>query len=148
MGDSCENFKTNHRILEKFLCSLNFMYVKGTVFFYFREKVHGSFIHSNSKSLFFFFSKNPEKKKYSPFFLFLAVFFFLPKKKFTCHSFNRFWGCFFFPSPEKKTAFSFVQSIFSKSVYKMNFFREKKIRYLWLYSTLFQIFIHCKNHRN
>ena len=77
----------------------------------------------------FFFSKNPEKKKYSPFFQYFAVFFFfLPKKKFMCHSFNRSRGCFFFfrRRKKKKTAFSFIQSIFSKSVYKMNFRREKK----------------------
>ena len=75
-----------------------------------------------------------------------SVFFFFPRK-FICHSFIRSRGCFFFfPSPKKKkTAFSFIQSIFSKSVVKMNFRREKKkygtfvLRYIFMKNVNFEV---------
>ena len=63
---------------------------------------------------------------------FFLYFFFPEKVHVPIHSFDLKAVFFFFSVAGKKknTAFSFIQSIFSKSVVKMNFFREKKIRYL------------------
>ena len=59
---------------------------KGTVFF-FPEKVHGPFIHSNRKIVFFF--PRSGKKKYK------GVFFF-SQKKFMRHSFRIWWVFLYF----------------------------------------------------
>ena len=123
-------------------------------YFFFRAKVHGSFIHSKFKILFFFISAKREKKihffpkksswaihsilgRVSLFLLKIGLYFFFRifgcffcifffPGKFICHSFIQSQGCFFFRRRKKKTAFSFIQSIFSKSVVKMNFRRKKK----------------------
>ena len=68
----------------------------------------------------FFFSQK--------FVCFFVFFFFL--EKFTCHSFIQFFGRKKKHNPEKKTAFSFIHSIFPKSAQKRTFPCKKKIRYL------------------
>ena len=96
---------------------------KYNLFFFFPRK--SSFaIHSKSGGVSIILLKSKLCFFFSAFLGVFSVFFFSWKSSHV-HSFIRS-QCFFFRSQKKKTAFSFVQSIFSKSVYKMNFFREKK----------------------
>ena len=123
--------------------------------FFFRGHERWSFIHSNPKSGVFFFSREAGKKKIhffpkksswaihsilgrvSLFLLKIGLYFFF--RIFGCffcifffqwkvhlpfiHSIS---GLFFFSvAGKKKTAFSFIQSIFSQSVVKINFRWEK-----------------------
>ena len=99
------------------------------VFFYFRGKVDRSFIPILMRSPFFniswlcfFFSR---------IFGCLCVFFFFQGKVHMSfiHSISEL---FFFWLREKKTAFSFIHSIFHQKCAKTNFSGEKKIRYLCL----------------
>ena len=64
-------------------------YNKGTVFFFFRGHGRWSFIHSNPKIVYFFFSREAGKKKYS-------CFFFFPEEKFIGHSIRFWWSFLFF----------------------------------------------------
>ena len=107
------------------------------LFFFFREagkkntswffsitgKVHRSFIWILRKSVFFY---KIGCVFFFPHFCVVFVFFF-STEKFTCHSFIQFWR------PEKKntirkkkTAFSFIHSIFLKKCTKTNFSGEIK----------------------
>ena len=122
---------------------------KGIVIFFLTDKVHGPFIQSNRKVVCFFFPRSGKEKfmshsfriwwvflyffwKWGVFFFFSTflgvffVFFFSCKSSHVIHSFD-LKAVFFFSSLEKKnTAFSFIQSIFSQNVKKMNFYRKKK----------------------
>ena len=104
---------------------------KGTVFFYFPGKVHGSFIHSKPKIVFFFPRSGKKKYKlvffswkssyaiHSKFHGFNVIFnkmgFFFPEilafflffflEKFTCSFIHSISELFFFPVSEKKQLF-------------------------------------------
>ena len=79
---------------------------KGIVFFFFPDKVGGSFIHSNPKMLCFFFPAKREKKKHTLFFsnfLIFFVFFFFAPVKVHISFIHSIWDlCFFFPVAGKK----------------------------------------------
>ena len=95
-------------------------------YFFFRGHGRRPFIHPNPKIVFFF-------PKTGRFFVFSRkfpanfLFFFLLAEKFVGHSFIRFQNCFFFSRRrKKKTAFSFIHSIFLLKCTKTNFSGEKK----------------------
>ena len=70
---------------------------------------------------------------FPPIFGSIFVFFFL--EKFTSHSLTHLKMLFFFPAPEKKTAFLLTHSILAKNSQKTNFSREIKkngtFGYIW-----------------
>ena len=86
------HFRGSRKVLgvdEKFFFGgKKWVYPKVPYFFISAEKFMAHSFIQNPK-ICFFFSKNPGKKNTAHFFCFWLYFFF-PKKKFTCHSFNRF----------------------------------------------------------
>ena len=92
-----------------------------------RGKVHRSFNQILMKFLFLYKSWFC----FFPHFCELFYFFFFSTEKFKGHSFIRFWWRKKNKLEKKKTAFSFVHSIFLKNSQKRTR-PGKKIRYLWM----------------
>ena len=123
--------------IDENIIAIDLQLSKGTVFFFFPEKVRWPFNQSKSKIVYFFFSKIRKKKIQSakvgvgPFFflsktVFFFVFFFSCKSS-QCHSFNRSKICIFFFCRWKKKIQPFHSiNRFSPKMCKTWTFSEKK----------------------